>query len=756
MALRLKQIARAFQREDARFAARCTRALRALEGNGALPTELIPLGARYLARGALTARLLSVGRERPWPYALARQMDPADPGYLPRSLLPLHLNLSYRNWTTIGLPGWDREAVVDPGGWVTPIQDGPSVAVWIGDARRMYTLGPLPGWGTDDTLELRQSRLGDHPMVRTTARREDVVVEVDVFPAVVQGHVVFGVTARVRLEAPAPRPVRIGFAVRPANPEGAAPLFKLERRSDSWWLADDRPFLFVPHDGHEVYLSSWRDGDVYQRVGGVLRDQQGRPPQGARREVVECPVGHATGCEIYRVNLSPGDTFKRTVYAADTEDVGGALRQASATRLLAGSKADWEGATRAGARIELPVHQPLFQACRATLLALSDSNTVNPGPSTYNAFWYRDAAYHLAALGRLGFLRRAGDVLATYPGRQSRSGAWLSQDGQWDGTGQAIWTMVDHVRLSGDRRLLKDAWPSLLRAGRWIITAEEGDLMPTGWSAEHLGPADHYYWDALWACAGLREVSFAARMLGREAEAREFSLAHGRMLEGLRRKMGDGPVPAAPERRMDSAAVSALCGVWPLGVFSAREPAMRATVRWLLDHCMHGDGLFHDVTHSGVNPYLTCLLAQCRLESGDPDCVDHLDYLAAHASPTGCWPEAFLPGRGGVMGDGDHAWAAADFAMLCRNLVLREDHATLRLFQGADERWWDGETVVDGAPTRYGAVRLHAMDGEVTLDAEWREAPARVLLHKPDGTPGRLVVNGREVRGDGPTLELPG
>jgi len=754
MANRLRDLARAFQREDARFVTRCTRALRALEGGGGLPTEGLAPGARILTRGVLTSRLLSVGRDRPWPYAIARQTDPADPGFVPRSILPLHLNVSYRNWTTVGLPGWEREAVVDPGGWVTPIHDGPSIAVWIGDARRMYTLGPLPGWGTDAGGELSQERLGDQPMIRTTARRADVVVQVDVFPAVVQGQVVFGVTARVRLDAPAPRPVRIGFAIRPANPEGAAPLFKLERREDGWWLADDRPYAFVPHPGNEVYLSRWRDGDVYQRIGGVLRDNSVEAQRGARADLVECDVGQATGCEIYRLNLSPGDTFKRTLYAAGNEEVGEALRQASATRLLRGSRADWEGVTRAGARMELPVHDALFKSCRATLLALVDADTVTPGPSTYTTFWYRDAAYHLAALARLGFLRRARDVLSTYPRRQARSGAWLSQNGEWDGTGQAIWTLVDYARLSGDSRLLRDVWPALARAGRWILATEEDSLMPAGWSAEHLGPADRYYWDAIWACAGLREVSFAARMLGREAEAREFSLAHGRMLEGLRRKMGDGPVPAAPGRRMDSAATSALVGVWPLGIFAPSEPHMRSTVDWLAAHCLHGQGLFHDVVHCGVNPYLTCHLAQCRLALNDEGCTRHLDYLAEHASPTGCWPEAFHPERGGVMGDGDYAWAAADYAMLCRNLVIREERGTLHLFQGADRRWWDRETLLEGAPTRFGPVQLHAVGGEVRLNAEWREKPDKIVLHKPEGEPGYLKVGDQELRGESRELEL--
>jgi len=758
LASRLKGITRALRETrgaDARFVSRCTRALQALQ-SGALHTDLLPLGARIVTRGVLTSQLMSVGRNNPWPYAFTRQTDPRDPGFLPRSLLPLHLNLSFRDWATVGLPGVDREAIVDPGGWITPLRDGPSIAVWVGDSRRMWTMGPLPGWGEDAELDLHQERIAGSPLVRTTARRADITVQVDAWPLVVQGKMVFGVTARVRLDAPAPRPVRVGFAIRPANPEGVAPTFSLERRDDGWWLADGRPFAFVPHPGDTLCLSTWARGDAYGRVGGMLRDRRSRGLRGDGADAVNCPVGMATGCEIYRTNLSPGETFKRTLYAAADVEVGDALRRSSASRLVAGARADWEGITRAGARFELPVHGGVFDSCRTTLLALLDRGAVTAGPFTYHDFWYRDAAYHLAALARLGFLRQAAEVLATWPGRQDRSGAWLAHGGAWDGTGGAIWALVDHVRLSGDLRLLKETWPALQKAARYLMSKQVDGLMPAGASASHLGPPDRYYWDACWACAGLREAARAARWMKKEKQARAFSMAHGEMLDRLRVHMGEGPVPAAPGRAMDSAAATVLAGVWPLGIFSASEPALRKTARWLLDHCMHDGGLFHDVVHSGVSPYLTCGLAQYRICRSDPGAAEHLDHLAANASPAGGWPEAYLPGRGGVMGDGEMAWAAASFAMLCRNLILREDGATLHLFQGADARWWGDEVVVEGAPTAFGPSRLHLRGGELRLDADWREAPTRVIWHKPEGVEGVLRVNGGEARGEGARIEVAG
>ena len=719
-----------------------------------MPAELLAPGTRTLARGVLTARLLSVGRDRPWPTAFTRQMDPDDPGFVPRSLLPVHLNLNYRDWTTLGLPGRPDEAIVDPGGWLTPFRDSPSIAVWVGDSRSLYTLGPLPGWGRDDGVDLRQERLYDAPVVRTTARRADVEVRVDTFPVIVDGRLVFGMTVRLRMLAQAPRPVRLGFAIRPSNPEGIAPLFDLIRREGGWWMADGKPLMFLPHRGDEVHLSTWSGGDVYGKVGGVTRDARPRPTVIPGLSQVTCPVGQAHGVELYRVNLSRGETFKRTAYCATDVSVGEVIRRSSTTRLTAGMRADWEGHLRAGARIELPVYDGLLRSCRATLLALCDGKDITPGPATYHGFWYRDAAFLLAALNRLGFSRRSAEVLRSYPGRQARSGAWLSQGGEWDGSGAAIWALMDHVWLTGDRALLRQVWPSILKAARWIMATREDGMMPPGWSAEHLGPSDRYWWDALWSCAGLREAAMGARWLGKREEERELMLDHGTWLDILRARMGEGPVGAAPGRRMDSAAVSVLAAAWPLRLMSAAEQPMAKTGQWLLDHCMVEGGLFHDVGHAGVNPVLTCWLAQVRLAQGDSGAVQHLDYLAEHARGTGTWPEAFHPLRGGVMGDGDHGWAAAEVAMLCRNLVLLEDGSTLHLFRGTDRRWFNGETLLEGVPTRFGPVELRAGGGRVQLSGRWRERPRRIVWHKPEGEDGRLVIDGTEYRGEDATLEV--
>jgi hypothetical protein len=689
-------------REQARRTADYARAIQGLDGRR--PTlDVLPMEATRLARGMLTSKALARGRGRPWPLAFTRQLDPGDPGFIPRSLLPFVLNQNFRDWVAVGLPDHDDEAVVDPGGWLTPWRDGPSVAVWVGDSRRLYTLGPLPGWGEDDGHALEQTREG--PVVRTTARRGDVQVELDVFPTVIEGDLVWGLTARVRLLAPAPRPVRVGFAIRPANPEGVSPIFDLERRDDGWWLVDGRPFAYVPHPGHELRLSSWARGDVYGMMGGVLRQGRVGRPSGDARTRLRCPAGLATGAELYRVNMSPGDSFKRTLYCSRRE-VGEVLRRSSATRLVQGAIADWDGALRSGCRTEVPVYSKLLMQARTSLLAMTDRNDVTCGPLQH-ARAPGGAALHLAALVRMGHRHRAARVLRGLPAKDPTGALNVSK---------MVWACVDHVRMTGDQALAKELMPWLLKKAKGLTRERPAPNAPVV--------------ESIWVSAALRGVAEVARSQGRK-EASKLAMAAAERLETLRTRLGSGPVPSSPDGDLDSAAVRALVACWPLDLLPADEPALQATLDWLLRHCMHQGGLFHDVEHAGVNPVMTAVMAQVRLRAGDPGALEHLDYLAENASSAGTWPEAFLPGRGGVVGEGDHAPACAAFIMLVRDLFVREEGDELHLFHGADARWWSGETVIEGLPTAFGPVDLLVRDGRVRLRGRWRRPPAEVICHAP-------------------------
>jgi hypothetical protein len=143
-------------------------------------------------------------------------------------------------------------------------------------------------------------------------------------------------------------------------------------------------------------------------------------------------------------------------------------------------------------------------------------------------------------------------------------------------------------------------------------------------------------------------------------------------------------MPASCYRRLDSGAIGSLVAGYPLGLLDARDERLLATANHLLDRCMVGGGFFQDMIHSGVNMYLTMHVAQVLLRAGDPRFADLVRTVADLASPTGQWPEAIHPHTlGGCMGDGQHAWAAAEWILMMRNCFLREEPGAGKLVLGA-------------------------------------------------------------------------
>ena len=171
---------------------------------------------------------------------------------------------------------------------------------------------------------------------------------------------------------------------------------------------------------------------------------------------------------------------------------------------------------------------------------------------------------------------------------------------------------------------------------------------------------------------------------GSNDQAHDFLGSIDRSLERARARLHSSAMPASCYRRLDSGAVGSLVAGYPLELLDPRDERLLGTANYLLDRCLVGGGFFQDMIHSGINMYLTLHMAQVLLRAGDPRFADLVRTVADLASPTGQWPEAIHPRtRGGCMGDGQHAWAAAEWIMMMRNCFLREDAGAGRLVLGA-------------------------------------------------------------------------
>ncbi|HEX9970330.1 MAG TPA: hypothetical protein VGB03_09335, partial [Acidimicrobiales bacterium] len=382
-------------------------------------------------------------------------------------------------------------------------------------------------------------------------------------------------------------------------------------------------------------------------------------------------------------------------------------------------------------RLELPEGKlaSAVEANRRFLLLFHEGTEVTPGPYTYHRFWFRDAAYMLAALDRYGFHAESAEVVEHFPDRIKGDGFFFSQRQEWDANGAALFAMAEHWRLT--RSLASIDVESVAAAVQWIERKRSSKprrpdsalrgLMPASISAEHLGPFDYYYWDSFWSLRGLLDGAVLLRAFGQEdaavqAEGWAASLraALTASLSEVAGRLGTAAMPAGPRRRIDPGVIGSLVACSPLGLLAADDPAVAATMEVARSRFSMGNAFFQGISHTGLGTYLTLQLANVELAAGDRRAFDRLTWLLEAATPTFTWPEAIHPQLGtGCMGDGHHGWAAADFLSFVRSMLVREaGDRELALCSMLPDAWLGQGIEVHDAPTHFGrvsfAVRWHA------------------------------------------------
>jgi hypothetical protein len=703
------------------------------------PVELLRAGMLFHARGLINTKAIQNNLDWVWPYWVERQFNPADESFIPRAFSFSHINLTHRNWTAVGLPDAPFYPIVDPRGLVTPLYDGWSLDFWF-----------VPAAPADESLfpsrledgDFRQSlRLDDNNLrVHSTATHASAIIESEVTLIHEHGELF----CRVNLHATGPAGGSLAVALRPYNPEGVSFIDKVSLSSDRpGWLVNGRNPVIFNREPSRQLLSVYKDGDVSHRLREAGETGPGE---------VACSVSMATAVALFPLAGLRNGLLELSIPIYDELD--------PKKRPETAAPPAWDVAVSPLARLSVSEKriQTLYDLAAANLV-LHTPGDAYPGPYTYKRFWFRDAAFMLNALVTLGDVERTRRALGAFAARQRRDGYFLSQEGEWDSNGEAIWIYHRFGALTGET--LPDAWRDAVAKGaRWIGKKRlprdsgqpEAGLLPAGFSAEHLGPNDFYYWDDFWAVAGLRCAAVLLRSHDNEfaatcsREADEFlSTIVNSFPAGPQRRF-PGAIPASPKRRMDSGAVGSLVADYPLQLFAPGDDRILKTAAYLSTHSMHGGGFFQNMIHSGINAYLTLHLAQVRLRAGDPEGAWALiDAVAGLASPTGQWPEAIHPRTGGgCMGDGQHIWAAAEWLMMIRNCFVREESHALVIGSGVKPSWWSaGRASFGPTLTPWGPLSLIIEpDGPTTariiLDARWREEPPCLEFRLPGCVPIRI------------------
>ncbi|MEW6381586.1 MAG: hypothetical protein AB1611_18570 [bacterium] len=692
------------------------------------PIELLRAGMVFHARGLMNTRAIQHNLDWVWPFWVLRQFDPLDRSFIPRAFSLTHVNLTHRNWTAIGVPDCRALPIVDPRGLVTPFFNGWSIDGWI-LTENSDPLIPSKAASASQQLVLNRDDLS----IMTRITHEAALLQIEARVTDEGARQGLPPVCRISFQALAGQSGGQGgwlvIALRPYNPEGISIIHHLALTSDrKGWIINKKRCLAFNTQVERHAVSRYRDGDVFLSL-----------PDSQESESIECEVGLATAAALFR--LEPDQQRTVSVDIALSED-----KESSPLFSSDAPRTGWSDSLNGLCRLNLPDQrfQFLFEAALRTLI-LHSPGEVYPGPYTYKRFWFRDAAFILQAMLCVGMKERVVRAVSRFPARQTGAGFFRSQAGEWDSNGEALWIMHRLCELTGTLPQADWSW-SIMKGGKWIQekrlsddnTSLQAGLLPAGFSAEHLGLNDNYYWDDFWGVAGLRAAASMIEALGHPKAARNFNQEAEGLMQAIERSLERSfsirrhpGIPASPHRRMDAGAIGSIVASYPLRLWAPDDRRVLETVNYLIENCFVNGAFFQEMIHSGINAYLTLHLAQVLLRAGDIRFGNLVKTIADLASPTGQWPEAIHPQtRGGCMGDGQHVWAAAEWIMMMRAMFVREEGNRLILASGILPEWLDQPQPIGFGPalTPCGEIslKIEPEPHKVTVawQASWRgQAP---------------------------------
>lgn len=655
------------------------------------PIELLRAGALMHARGLINSRVIQHNLDWIWPYWIERQFDPSDKAFIPRAFSLTHINLSNRNWTAVGLPDYPNLPIVDPRGLVTPIIDQWSIDSWL-IADNGSTVLPSRNDTTTQSLHFDSSLF-----VKTTSSNEGLTI-------VNQTEVVVGPKSPVciiNIEAICEQSGWIVVALRPYNPEGISFIYQLDLNTDgNEWTINARDTIKFSEPAKRHHISDYRNGDVFIHLLDKKEQSSG-----------ECKIGMLSAVAMFKIEAN---TKSRKIKLEIP------LKSLSKAELMR----PWEFHLKTMSHMQIPNKhfQSLYETSIRTLL-LHSSEEIYPGPYTYKRFWIRDAVFIINAMLCAGLFKRAEQAIGNFASKQKASGYFHSQEGEWDSNGQVLWILNRFCQLTNQAP--KKSWLKMVISGaNWILkkrlTAKQDKhhqgLMPAGFSAEHLGPNDYYYWDNFWSISGLYAAAQMCDNLNENKLSLHYQDEANKYLKLVRQYLSDSThqqpkhaMPAAPNRRLDAGVIGSIVIGYPLQLCAENDPCLSESLEYLLTQCCFDNAFFQDMIHSGINPYLTLHMTQVLMRSGNTHFIQLLDKVAELASPTGQWPEAIHPQTGGgCMGDGQHVWAAAEWIMVMRNSFVREESDRLVLAAGIRLAWLASTKALHFGPaaTTHGNIEI--------------------------------------------------
>ncbi len=703
----------------------------------AFPYELLEQGLAIALSGLNNTMAIQSNPDWVWPYWVERQIQPDSEEFMPTAINLIKTNLTGRNWTSLGLPDSPRESMVDPVGMLTLSPYGWSIFPFLRVTDKVANKVSHKVFSPPEMHGLVKQKLldGFWPCVITEYQSiPGLIWRSEASALSLEGEELMHFGHYLENQSDKNIELCFGLALRPYNPLTIGHINKIQYKNRLWRI-NHKPGLLLLSDPDKIILSDRHQGDPLRHdltafSGKYLRSRS----------------GISTGLAEFTVKLAPSEKWElQTLGTLSRLSISplSKFKNINLQNLLLAcdkQKSQWIEQSLQGLQINIPDPQltEAFHAVKNHLHVFDDGKYFTPGTFLYHHHWFRDSAFIALAFENMSLGQKVKSKAPNYLAQQDKDGFFKSQKGEWDSNGQAIFTLVRHVRMGGDLDILDKIYPALIKGLHWIekmrgpslkSPSPHFGLLPAGFSAEHFGPNDHYYWDNFWSLAAFQETLWAAQKLNKKKdlawisdtlETYRLDILHS--MQSAFNKVGKETLPSSPYRWMDSSAIGGLVAISPLDIFSPHEPWVKNTIEYLWQNNMRDGLFFQKIVHTGLNPYLSIQLARAMMRVQDPRWFSIMQALQARATKTYTWPEALHPRvYGGCMGDGDHGWSAAEFLSLTREMLVTEQMGELLLAPNVPTEWFIPglQLEIKQASTLYGTVTYKLHQHQTSLQLNW-------------------------------------
>ncbi|MFO8018854.1 MAG: hypothetical protein R6U96_09475 [Promethearchaeia archaeon] len=375
----------------------------------------------------------------------------------------------------------------------------------------------------------------------------------------------------------------------------------------------------------------------------------------------------------------------------------------------------------------------------------------------YNDFWIRDSSFFAKMYACFNRTDVSKNLLLHFLNLQTKEGNFISQKGQLDGWGQALWAFGEYLKFTHDKKFAERIYEPVMEAIDFfddLIDDDDWGVMPPVFASDNEMISGRYTGHNLWAWCGLNNAQYLAEFLKRNEEAKQIEKIKAQFLEAFLPILNlvaahhDNRVPPGLDTDLGED-WSNLLMLYPQILLDKNDPKVQKTLEEYRTNKMpEGIATWMVFNHH----YITERIAQQHIVLDEQDRALHDFY--GMLSHTGACHEGFehnikpwgnrhylipikiLFWHMDFFNFPPHGWFAVAYNLLLRNMLIREEKDELHLFSVLSPEWIDGPITIENANTYFGLcnITLKKKQEDVIISFSSlfeRKKPAHIYVHIP-------------------------